>query len=52
MPRVQLDAPWQRPRAWAGEYAEMVRSRPALHGADLPGTGHDVHLERRGHSTG
>ncbi|MFD7960824.1 alpha/beta fold hydrolase [Streptomyces zaomyceticus] len=28
------------------EYAEMVRLRPALHGTSLPGTGHDVHLER------
>ncbi|GHG38832.1 alpha/beta fold hydrolase [Streptomyces zaomyceticus] len=28
------------------EYAEMVRLRPALHGSSLPGTGHDVHLER------
>ncbi|APE22847.1 MULTISPECIES: alpha/beta fold hydrolase [Streptomyces] len=28
------------------EYAEMVRLRPSLHGASLPGTGHDVHLER------
>ncbi|WP_055604275.1 alpha/beta fold hydrolase [Streptomyces aureus] len=30
------------------EYAEMVRRRPALHGTSLPGTGHDVHLERPG----
>ncbi|MCX4982263.1 alpha/beta fold hydrolase [Streptomyces sp. NBC_00572] len=30
------------------EYAEMVRLRPALHGASLPGAGHDVHLERPG----
>ncbi|MFD8641575.1 alpha/beta fold hydrolase [Streptomyces zaomyceticus] len=30
------------------EYAEMVRLRPALHGASLPGTGHEVHLERPG----
>ncbi|MGW6418871.1 alpha/beta fold hydrolase [Streptomyces sp. NPDC055055] len=28
------------------EYAEMVRLRPGLHGASLPGTGHDLHLER------
>ncbi|MGW4700719.1 alpha/beta fold hydrolase [Streptomyces sp. NPDC004285] len=31
-----------------GEYAEMVRLRPGLHGLSLPGTGHDVHLERPG----
>ncbi|MFF1511683.1 alpha/beta fold hydrolase [Streptomyces sp. NPDC058326] len=30
------------------EYAEMVRLRPALRGASLPGTGHDLHLERPG----
>ncbi|WP_395361729.1 alpha/beta fold hydrolase [Streptomyces sp. YH02] len=30
------------------EYAEMARRRPALHGTSLPGTGHDVHLERPG----
>ncbi|MFJ8663141.1 alpha/beta fold hydrolase [Streptomyces sp. NPDC093795] len=28
------------------EYAEMVRVMPWLHGASLPGTGHDLHLER------
>ncbi|MFJ5828252.1 alpha/beta fold hydrolase [Streptomyces sp. NPDC093089] len=28
------------------EYAEMVRIRPGLYGASVPGTGHDVHLER------
>ncbi|XUM04910.1 alpha/beta fold hydrolase [Streptomyces venezuelae ATCC 10712] len=31
-----------------GEYAEMVRLRPGLHGLSLPGTGHDGHLERPG----
>ncbi|MER5965160.1 alpha/beta hydrolase [Streptomyces sp. NPDC002057] len=31
-----------------GEYAEMVRLRPALHGASVPGAGHDLHLERPG----
>ncbi|MFH9723296.1 alpha/beta fold hydrolase [Streptomyces sp. NPDC017254] len=30
------------------EYAEMVRLRAGLHGASVPGTGHDVHLERPG----
>lgn len=30
------------------EYAEMVRLRPALRGAGLPGAGHDVHLEQPG----
>ncbi|MFF0475370.1 alpha/beta fold hydrolase [Streptomyces sp. NPDC004284] len=30
------------------EYAEMVRVRTGLHGVSLPGTGHDVHLERPG----
>ncbi|MFE6711803.1 alpha/beta fold hydrolase [Streptomyces sp. NPDC057695] len=30
------------------EYAEMARRLPALHGTSLPGTGHDVHLERPG----
>ncbi|WP_426364972.1 alpha/beta fold hydrolase [Streptomyces sp. E-08] len=29
-----------------GEYAEMARLRPGLHGLSLPGAGHDVHLER------
>ncbi|MEU7291660.1 alpha/beta hydrolase [Streptomyces exfoliatus] len=28
------------------EYAEMVRLRPGLHGASVPGSGHDLHLER------
>ncbi|MER5307109.1 alpha/beta hydrolase [Streptomyces sp. NPDC002773] len=28
------------------EYAEMVRVLPSLHGVSLPGTGHDLHLER------
>lgn len=28
------------------EYAEMVRLRPGLSGASVPGAGHDVHLER------
>ncbi|MEU3482118.1 alpha/beta fold hydrolase [Streptomyces sp. NPDC033754] len=28
------------------EYAEMVRLRPGLYGVSVPGTGHDVHLER------
>ncbi|MGW8352809.1 alpha/beta fold hydrolase [Streptomyces wedmorensis] len=30
------------------EYAEMARLRPGLHGSSVPGTGHDVHLERPG----
>ncbi|MET9671484.1 alpha/beta hydrolase [Streptomyces sp. NPDC006482] len=28
------------------EYAEMARLRPGLYGVGVPGTGHDVHLER------
>ncbi|MFE4618044.1 alpha/beta fold hydrolase [Streptomyces sp. NPDC056747] len=28
------------------EYAEMARLRPGLYGVSVPGTGHDVHLER------
>ncbi|MFE9135415.1 alpha/beta fold hydrolase [Streptomyces sp. NPDC007355] len=30
------------------EYAEMARVQPSLHGVSLPGTGHDLHLERPG----